>query len=125
MEVKLHTIDEVLKEKIHGLYYGSRVLLPFSVDILKAIIDNDILTDFSSASDGAYYEKFDNFTEIYFFDHEDILNDVSKYETIKMIVVEDGNDLFDFKNHRRISLNPIEGHKLEIEEVDDEIVFIE
>ena len=125
MEVKLHTIDEVLEKKINGLYYGPRVLLPFSVDILKAIIDNDIILDFSTASDGAYYEKLDNFTEIYFFDHEDILNDVSKYETIKMIVIEDGKDVFDFKNHRRISLNPIEGHKLEIEEVGDEVIFIE
>ena len=121
----MHTIDEVLEKKINGLYYGPRVLLPFSVDILKAVIDNDLLTDFSFASDGAYYEKFDNFTEIYFFDHVHILNDVSKYETIKMIVVEDGKDLFDFKNHKRISLNPIKGHKLEISEVDDEVVFIE
>ncbi len=121
----MHTIDEVLEKKIYGLFYGPRVLLPFSVDILKAIIDNDILMNFSSVSDGAYYEKFDNFTEIYFFDHEHILNDVSKYETIKMIVVEDGKDLFDFQNHRRISLNPVEGHKLEIEEVGDEVVFIE
>ena len=121
----MNTIDKSIQAKKHGLYYGTRVLLPFVADILKAIIDKDIITDFSPISEGAYYEKFEDHTEIYFFDHEDILKDVSKYETIKLILVEEGNDIFDLSKHRRISLNPLENHLLEIEEVGEDVVFIE
>ena len=121
----MNTIDKSIQEKKHGLYYGTRVLLPFVVDILKAIIDNDIITDFSPISEGAYYEKFEEHTEIYFFGHEDILKDVSKYETIKLILVEEGTNIFDLRNHRRISLNPVENHLLEIEEVGEDVIFIE
>ncbi|MFZ1288652.1 MAG: hypothetical protein WAR79_01075 [Melioribacteraceae bacterium] len=121
----MRTINEVLEKKVNGLFYGSRVLLPFACDILKAVINDEIIYDFSSVSEGAYYEKFDEFTEIYFFDHEDILSDVSKYETIKLVVVEEGEDIFDFKNHRKISLNPSENHKLEITEIGEDIIFIE
>ena len=121
----MYSLDRVLKEKICGLYYGTRVLLPFVGDILKAIIDDEIITDFSPMSDGAYYEKNDKYTEIYFFDHQDILKDVSKYETIKLIVVDEDDDIFDFKNHKKISLNPIDNHKLEISEVSEDVLFIE
>lgn len=118
-------LDLVLRENKRGLFYGTRVLLPFVADILKAVIKDEIITDFSPFSEGAYYEKFDDHTEIYFFDHEDILSDVSKYELIKLIVVEEGDDIFDLKAHRKISLNPTKNHILEIEELSDDIIFIE
>jgi len=121
----MYSLDKVLKENINGLYYGTRVILPFVADILKAVIDDDIIMDFSHMSEGAYYEKHEKYTEIYFFEHENILEDVSKYETIKLVVVDDDEDMFDFKNHRRISLNPIENHKLEITELDEDVIFIE
>ena len=118
-------LNTALNEKKNGLFYGSRVILPFVVDIFKVVIDDDIIMDFSPFSEIAYYEKYDDFTEIYFFEHEDILKDVSKYETIKLIIVEEGNDMFDFANHRKLSLNPVEHHKLEIEELPDDVVFID
>jgi hypothetical protein len=125
MEDSMVSLDKALKQKKHALYYGTRVLLPFVADILKAVIDNDIITDFSPMSEGAYYEKHEYYTEIYFFDHEDILKDVSKYETIKLIVVDEDEDMFDFSTHRKISLNPIENHRLELTELDDDVLFIE
>lgn len=121
----MYSLDRALQEKKCGLYYGARVVLPFVGDILKAVIDDDLITDFSPMSEGAYYEKHEKYTEIYFFDHEDILKDVSKYETIKLIVVDDDDDLFDFNHHRKISLNPIDNHKLEIAEISDDVLFIE
>lgn len=121
----MNSIDKALSEKKNALYYGARVILPFVADVLKAVIDDDIITDFSPVSDGAYYEKHDYFTEIYFFDHEDILGDVSKYETIKLIVVDEDDDMFDFETHRRISLNPCENHKMELTKIDDDVLFIE
>ena len=121
----MNSLELALKEKKNGLYYGTRVILPFVVDILKAVIDDDLITDFSPISEGAYYEKFENYTEIYFFDHEDLLKDVSKYETIKMVVVDEDDDIFNFEHHPKISLNPEENHKLTISEIDDNVVFID
>ncbi len=121
----MNSLDKALQENKKGLYYGTRVLLPFVCDILKAVIDDDIIYDFSLMSEGAYYEKNEDYTEIYFHQHEDIMSDVSKYETIKLVVVVEGDDIFDLEHHRKISLNPLENHQLEIEEVRDDILFIE
>ena len=121
----MHSLDKVLKENINGLYYGTRVILPFVGDILKAVIDDDIIMDFSPMSEGAYYEKHEKYTEIYFFEHQNLLDDVSKFETIKLIVVDEEDDIFNFEHHRRLSLNPLENHKLEIAELDEDIIFIE
>lgn len=121
----MKTIDEVLKNKINGLYFGNRVLLPFKAEILKAIIEKDIITDFSTTHKGAQYNKTELYTEIYFLDYKDLSDAVSQYETIKLIVVEDGKDLFDFNNHKRLILHLKEKHILVIEEANGEILFIE
>ena len=121
----MNSIEKAISENKNGLCYGSRILLPFVCDILKAIIDHDIIMDFSSLSDGAYYEKHDDFTEIYFFGHEDIIEDVSKYESIKMVVVDEDEDIFELKNHMKISLKPLDNHVLQICELDEDVIFIE
>ena len=43
----MKTINEVLNESSGGLYYGNRILLPFKAEILKIVIDSEIITDFS------------------------------------------------------------------------------
>lgn len=121
----MKTIDQVLEEKSGGLYYGNRVLLPFEVNILKAIIENDIVTDFSASSDDAEYTVFDDFTEIYFYNYKNLSSDVTEYETIKLIVVEEEKDLFDTKNHRKIALHVQENHHLKIEELGDDIMLVD
>ena len=121
----MRTLDEVLQNKVHGLYYSKRVLLPFAANVLKAIIENDIITDFSRTKSGAQYRIKDSFTEIYFFDYPELSEVVSKYEKIKLVIVEVGKDVFDFNNHRKIGLDIQENHKVEIEEIDDDILFIE
>lgn len=121
----MKTIDEVLKNNITGLHYGNRVLLPFKAEILKAIIEKDIITDFSTTHKGAQCNKTDNYTEIYFLDYKDLAEEMSKYETIKLIVVENGKDIFDFKNHKRLILHLQEEHTVKIEEANGEILFIE
>jgi len=121
----MYNVKDALGNGKNGLHYGPRILLPFVCDILKAVIDDDIIMDFSHVSKGAYYVKHDKFTEIYFLKHENILEDVSKYETIKMVVVDDEDDMFSIDNHIKISLNPLENHKLEISKLDDDVIFIE
>lgn len=121
----MRTIDEALANKINGLYYGNRVLLPFIVDVLKAVIEDDIIMDFSSVKTGAYYSKHENFTEIYFYDYKNLDEVVTKFETIKLVVVEKGKDIFDFSNHRKLALHLKENHKLIIEEIKEDLLFIE
>lgn len=121
----MNSLENALAKNKNGLYYGSRVILPFVVDILKAIIDDKIITDFSLISEEAYYEKEEKYTEIFFLKHKNILEDVSKYETIKLIVVDEDDDIFNFSHHRKISLNPLENHQIEISEVGDDVIFID
>ena len=50
---------------------------------------------------------------------------VHKYEVIKIVIVEQGKDVFDFKNHKQLALHLKEKHQLLIEEIDEDILFIE
>ncbi|NOX17308.1 MAG: hypothetical protein GXO87_03385 [Chlorobi bacterium] len=118
-------LNEVLENKIQGLYYGNRVLLPFAAEVLKLIYRNDIITDFSWKKKGARYKIYDDYMEIYFCETEDLDREIEDYDVIKMVVVEKGEDLFDFKNHRRIDLRLLGKHKLAIEKVEDEMLFFE
>ena len=121
----MKSLDEVIKNKLNGLYYRNRVMLPFSGYILKMMIDDEIITDFSINNGRAEINEYPEFLEIYFLDFEDIKEVVSKYEAIKMIIVEKGKDVFDFSNHRKLLLYLAEGHKVNIEETDEDILFIE
>lgn len=118
-------LKEVLENKLSGMYYGNRVLLPFKADILKAIIENDIIMDFSDFSEQAEYEIKDDRTEIYFYGYDDLNNFVTKYETIKLIVVEEGDSIFNRENHKRLILHVKENHELKIEEAGEDSIFIE
>lgn len=121
----MRTIDEVLKNNLHGLHYDNRIILPFRAEILKAIVENDIVTDFSSVNSGAHYKISDDFTDVYFYDYKNLSEVVTEYETIKLVVVEKGKDLFDFSNHRKLALHLLDKHKLTIEELNEDILFIE
>ena len=118
-------LDDVIKNGTIGLHYGRRLLLPFVADILKIVIDNDILTDFNFDRSRADYNKEDYFTEINFADYDNLKTVVSEYERIKMVVVEDGDDMFDFSSHRKISLEVCDDHKIIIKELEEDILFIE
>ena len=118
-------LNEVLEKNLNGLYYGNRVLLPFKADILKAIIENDIITDFSDFSENAEYEIKDDRTEIYFYEYNNLSDFISTYETIKLIVVEEGDDIFNQQNHKKIILHLHENHVLKIELADENSIFID
>jgi hypothetical protein len=118
-------LDAVINDGTIGLHYGRRLLLPFVADILKIVIDNDILTDFNYDQSRADYNKEEYFTEINFADYDNLKTVVSEYERIKMVVVEEGDDMFDFSTHRKISLEVCDEHKIIIKELDEDILFIE
>jgi hypothetical protein len=119
------SIKQVLMEKKTGLYYGNRVLLPFSCHILKMNIENDLITDFSPSHKGVHVSENSDFMEIYFYDYKDLSEVITKYESIKMIVVEKGKDIFDQKNHITLALHPEEKHIVRIEQLGENQIFID
>lgn len=121
----MKSLDEVLKENLTGIYYGNRVLLPFHCHFLKIVIENDIITDFSKQHKGATIRETPDYTEIYFCDYPDLEENISKFENIKMIIVEKGKDIFNINEHRKIALHPEGKHILLIKELDENIIFID
>lgn len=121
----MKSVKEVLKEELTGLYYGNRVLLPFQCNFLKIVIENDIITDFSKQYKGASVRETSDYTEIYFFDYPDLESVITKYENIKLIVSEKGENIFDMEKHIKIALHPEGNHILKISELDENTIFID
>ncbi len=121
----MKSIKEVLNENITGLYFGNRVLLPFKAEILKVVIGTNIITDFSKNLDGASVRVTDFYTEIYFYEYENLEEELSEYEVIKLIAVQQGEDVFNFDNHIPIELAIESKHKLLIKPIPDDLLFFE
>lgn len=121
----MSTLEDTLKKKLTGLYYNNRVILPFQAQFMKVICDTDIITDFSPSSKGIYIRETDDFTDLYFYEYKNLKEVVSKYEVIKLVVVEKGRDVFNFDNHKKIVLHLKPNHVVTIEETDEDILFIE
>ena len=118
-------INEVLDENISGLHYGNRILLPFKAEILKIVIGTHIITDFSKKIDGASIRVTDFYTEIYFYEYNNLEEQLSKYEVIKLAIVQQGEDIFNFDNHFAIELKIEPKHKLLIEPIPADLLFFE
>jgi hypothetical protein len=118
-------IIEAINNKKQGFCFGNRVLLPFHGYILKIVIDNDIIMDFSRVSRDAIIGETEAFTEIYFPGHINLKDVVGKYETVKLLIVEKDKDVFDLNNHIKLLLRLGEDHKLTIEKTDEDTLFIE
>ena len=121
----MYPINQVLNNKLTGLHYYNRIILPFKAHFLKVIVSANIITDFSPNSKKIYIREKEEFTSVYFLDYKDLKDVLSKYEAIKMVVVEKGKDVFDFKNHIKISLYLERGHKVKIEKCDQDIILLE
>jgi hypothetical protein len=118
-------IDEAIKNNLEGLCYGNRLILPFHFHLLKVIVDNDIITDFSPAARGIFIEENETFTDIYFHDYKSLKEKITKFESIKILAVEKGENIFDPANFRKLSLYLLEKNKIKIEYSDEDILFIE
>jgi hypothetical protein len=121
----MKTFEEVIAKSNNGLHYGNRIILPFRAQLLKAIIENDIVTDFSGSQKGAKFYIHAEYTEIYFHDYKNLEDFVTKYETIKLIFVENDEDIFNDAKHIKAALHLEEKHRVRIEKINDDILLIE
>ncbi len=121
----MKTIEDALNNNLTGLYYGNRLILPLNCWLLKVIIEDDIIMDFSPGSKAIYLNETESFTEIYFKQFKNLKEAVTKYESIKLIAVEKDKDIFDFKNHFKLVVHLEDEHKVTIEKTDEDILFIE
>ena len=119
------SLKEILKSKPTGLFYKNRLILPFQGIFLKVIVDDDIIMDFSPSSKQIYITENENYTDMYFKEYKHLKDAVSKYEAIKMVLVEKGKDIFNFDNHQKIVIYLDKKHQVNIEETDEDILFIE
>ena len=121
----MKTIEDALKNNSPGLYYGNRIILPFNCFLLKIVIEDEIMMDYSPSSKSVYIGEGNGFTEIYFKQFKNLKDVISKYDTIKLIAVEKDNDIFNFDNHIKLGIHVGEEHKLTIEKTNEDILFIE
>jgi hypothetical protein len=118
-------LDEILESKPKGLYYKNRLILPFQGIFLKIIVNDDIITDFSPSSKDIYISENEGYTDIYFKQFKNLKDVVSKYEAIKVVLVEKGKDIFNFDNHKKIVIYLDEKHQVNIEKTEEDILFLE
>ncbi len=122
----MKTLEETLKNESHGLCYGNRIMLPFKAVVLKIAVAGKLYTEFlPKIKNGAVVNHKDCMTEIYLLDFDDLYSDLSKYDLIKVVLVEDGKDVFDTNNHKRLDLRIGEKHKVIIEQMSDDVLFQE
>jgi len=121
----MKSIDEILNENGSGLHYGNRILLPFKAEILKIVIDSAIITDFSKQLHGASVRVSEYYTEIYFYDYKNLEEELTEYDLIKIVLVQQGKDVFNFENHIPIELKVQDNHKLSINKISDNTMFFE
>ena len=121
----MKTVKEVLDEGLNGLVYGNRILLPFKAELLKIVIDSEIITNFGKRLKGAHVRVTDYYTEIYFLDYKILINEIPKYKSIKMVLVEQGEDIFDFDHHKSLEIQFLGKHRISIKKIGDDLIFFE
>ncbi|MBE2281429.1 MAG: hypothetical protein IAE91_13645, partial [Ignavibacteriaceae bacterium] len=84
-----------------------------------------IFTDFSPSNKGINIVEHEEFTDLYFCEFEAIKDKLSKYEPVKLIVVEKECDIFDVSKHIKIAVYIEDKHEAKIEFTDQDILFLE
>ena len=119
------TIKSCLAEKKTGYLYGNRLILPFKGRFLKVVVEKDIITDFFFCLRGINIVEEDLYTSLYFLEYNSLRDTLSKYDNIKIVVVEKEDDIFDITKHMKLAVYRTDSHVATIEETEHDILFIE
>lgn len=118
-------VKKALEQKKNGIYYNNRIILPFKCEFLKIIFEDTIITNFSPSNPDVEIIEHENFTDIYFKKCKDLQTECSKYESIKLVVCEKDEDIFDFNNHLKLLLYLENEHLIKIELPNENQIIID
>lgn len=118
------TIKEGLNSQLKGFHIGNRLVLPFRCQLIKLIIDSDIVTEFVGGGDVKVHQDPKN-TSIYFRHQGKLKNYIDSYSAIKIIACDWNDDICDMKNHIKLICEVGDHHAVNIHEPNDDMLFIE
>lgn len=121
----MKTLTESLATGVSGMFFGNRLMLPFHCELLKVIIEDDIITDFSRSATGVSVHFGDTYMDVYCMEYDNLKDAISEYEAIKVIAVDKGADVFNPANHQKFAIYLQDKHLTRIEKTDQDILFIE
>ncbi len=121
----MSTVKQALEQKKNGIYYNNRIILPFKCEFLKIIFEDLNITDFSRSSKEVEIIEHENFTDVYFKRYHDLQQELSKYESIKLIICEKNDDIFDFNKHIKLLLYLENEHIVRIELPDENQIIVD
>jgi hypothetical protein len=119
------TVKEALEQGKSGMYFDNRLMLPFVCDFIKVIADKYMITDFSPHQEGISIVEHKDFTDVYFNDFKRLRDVISKYEHVKLLVVEKEDDIFDTSKHVKLAIYLEDRHHAKIETTDQDILFVD
>ena len=117
-------ISHALEQKKKGFHIGQRLILPFSCQIIKIIVDDEIYTEVVGGKNIRINQDPQN-TSIFFRIGGKLDNMVGTYKVIKMIICEWEDDLTEVSKHRKLVCEMEKDHQVIIHEPLDDMLFIE
>ena len=117
-------IKEALDLNRSGFYIGQRLILPFRCQIIKIIVEGEIITEMVGGKQIKIQQDPKN-TSFYLRSIGKLANYLGSYKVIKLIVCEWEDDLCDIENHIKLICEIEDGHKVSIHEPDDDMLFLE
>ena len=118
------TIRQALDQNKDGFHIGHRLILPFRCQLIKLIVDGEIITEMVGGDDIKLQQDPKN-TSIYIRSISKLDNYLGSYKVIKVIACEWEADLTDLSNHVKLVCEIKDQHSVCIHEPSDDMLFIE
>ena len=105
------TIQQALDANLKGFTIGRRLSIPFRCELISILVGKhrsfvgtpDIITDFSPSQREISVVERTNRMDLYFDRYESLQAELGHWKgTLIVTCCEDGDDIFEPKNHRRI-----------------------
>ncbi len=117
-------IKEAIGLKRNGFFIGHRLILPFRCQLIKIIVDREIITEMVGGENIKIQQDPKN-TSIYIRSIGNLSNYIDSYKVVKLIVCEWEDDLCDVENHIKLICEIEDNHKVSIHKPSDDMLFFE
>jgi hypothetical protein len=124
--IQIMTKEEIIKivdSDKKGFYIGNRLILPFRCNILKLVVDSHIFTEFVGNKDVKLSQEAQN-TSIYFREVGRLSEFEGAYQSIKLLIAGESDDLTDKSNHIVVICHILGKREIELESPTEDDLFI-